>query len=135
MDAQQKTIAQNCKNGAENNTMTFPEIVGILMKSGFESYLVDFRRKAATYYLPNDESVEFETHETAVPVAATLNGSALSAAICEAQNLVPGYTYAGFCAKAKAAGCAGYIVSFSGKRAVYFGRTGETHVEYFLGSR
>jgi uncharacterized protein YbcV (DUF1398 family) len=135
MNTQLKTIAQNCKDAAENNTMTFPEIVGTLTESGFESYIVDFRRQSAAYYLPSDESVEFKTHATGVPVAAAFDPAALGAAIREAQNLVPGYTYKGFCAKAKAAGCAGYIVSFSGKRAVYFGRTGETHVEYFPGSR
>jgi uncharacterized protein YbcV (DUF1398 family) len=135
MDAQQKTIAENCKDGAETDTMTFPEIVRTLMGAGFESYIVDFRRRSATYYLPNDESVEFKTHESGVPVAARFDDAALSAAIREAQNLVPGYTYEGFCAKAKAAGCAAYMVSFPGKRAVYFGRTGETHVEYFPGSR
>ena len=48
-----------------------------------------------------------------------------------AQTLAPGYTYKGFCAKARAAGCAGYIVSFTGRRAVYFGRTAEIHVEHF----
>ncbi|HBK09218.1 MAG TPA: DUF1398 domain-containing protein [Acetobacteraceae bacterium] len=135
MDTQQRTIAKNCKDAAENNTMDFPQIVGKLIEAGFDSYIVDFRRQTATYYLPNDESVEFTTHETAVPVAAVLDGEALGAAIREAQNLVPGYTYKGFCAKAKAAGCAGYMVSFSGKRAVYFGRAGVTHVEYFPGSR
>ncbi len=30
MDAQQKTIAEDCMNGAESNTMTFPYIVGRL---------------------------------------------------------------------------------------------------------
>lgn len=135
MDAQQKTIAENCKDGAESDTITFLEIVRSLMKAGFDSYMVDFRRRSATYYLPNDESVEFKTDEIAVPVAARFDDAALSAAIREAQNRVPGYTYKGFCAKAKAAGCAAYMVSFSGKRAVYFGRTGETHVEYFPGSK
>ena len=135
MDAQLRTIAENCKNGAEDNTMTFPQIVGTLMKAGFESYIVDFRRQSATYYRADGESVEFKTHETAVPVAAALDAEALRAAIREAQHLVPGYTYGGFCAKAKSAGCAGYMVSISGKRALYFGRTGETHVEYFPGSR
>ena len=52
-------------------------------------------------------------------------------AIREAQALVPGYSYLGFCAKAKRAGCAGYMVSFSGRRALYFGRDGATHVEHF----
>ena len=40
-------------------------------------------------------------------------------------------SYAAFGAKAKAAGCAGYIVSFLGRRVVYFGHTAETHVEHF----
>ncbi len=135
MDAQQKTIARNCKDAAENNTMTFPQIIGILIESGFESYMVDFRRQAAAYYLPNGESVELKTHGTAIPVAAAFDAAALGAAIRDAQSLVPGYTYKGFCAKAKAAGCAGYMVSFPGKRAVYFGRTGETHTEYFPGAQ
>ena len=40
------------------------------------------------------------------------------------------YSYRGFCEKAKEAGCAGYLVSFLGRRVVYFGRTAETHVEH-----
>ena len=57
----------------------------------------------------------------------------IQAAIREAQAGGAGYTYEGFCKKVKAAGCAGYIVSFSGRRALYFGRTAETHVEFFPG--
>ena len=55
-------------------------------------------------------------------------------AIREAQSLVLGYTYKGFVAKVAGAGCAGYIVSFLGRRVLYFGRTAETHVEHFPGS-
>src|ERR1700759_54488 len=33
-----------------------------------------------------------------------------------------GYTYKGSCKKAVTAGCAGYVVSFPGRRAVYMGR-------------
>ncbi len=135
MDAQRKTIAQECKDGAENDTMTFPQIVGKLMEAGFESYAVDFRRQTAVYYMPDGDSVKFPIHEAEVPVAAAFDPKAIQAAIGEAQALVPGYTYRGFCAKVMAAGCAGYMVSFSGKRVVYFGRTAETHVEHFPGSR
>ena len=80
MDAQQKAIAQNCKDAAENNTMAFPQIIGILLESGFESYTVDFRRQTATYYLPNGESVEFKTHGTVIPVTAALDVTTLGAA-------------------------------------------------------
>jgi uncharacterized protein YbcV (DUF1398 family) len=39
--------------------------------------------------------------------------------------------YRAFCRQIAAAGCAGYFVSLPGRRAVYYGRTGETHVEHF----
>ncbi|KSB87840.1 hypothetical protein AS593_05055 [Caulobacter vibrioides] len=131
MDAQLIALARRCLDGAETGAMTFSQIVGALIEGGFESYVVDYRRATATYFLPGGESVELAAHAVAIPVAAALNAEALKAAIGEAQALVPGYTYAGFCAKAKAAGCAGYVVSFSGRRAVYFGRDGAVHTELF----
>ncbi len=131
MDPRLTKIAQTCLEGAETNTMTFPEIVGTLMQAGFERYAIDFRRATATYYLPDGDSVVLPTHRGEVPIAAALDIAAVQAAIREAQQLVAGYSYAGFCAKAMAAGRAGYIVSFTGRRALYFGRAAETHVEHF----
>ena len=57
--------------------------------------------------------------------------TAVRAAIHEAQSGAPGYSYQGFSRKVKAAGCAGYLVSFPGKRVLYVARTGETHTELF----
>ena len=124
-------IAERCLQGAEQDTMTFPQIVGLLIGEGFESYFVDFRRARAIYYRPDGDYVELATHVEPTPVAAAFDTGAIQAAIREAQQLAPGYTYQGFCRKVMAAGCAGYLISFSGRRAVYFGRTGETHVELF----
>lgn len=42
--------------GAENNTMTFPEILGQLMQAGFELYMVDFCKATITYYLPDGDN-------------------------------------------------------------------------------
>ena len=131
MNSHLVTIAQGCQEGAEADTMTFPEIVGTLMREGFESYAIDFRRATATYYRPDGDSVVLPTHRGEVSIADALDVGAVQTAIKEAQQLVPGYTYAGFCSKVMTAGCAGYIVSFTGRRAVYFGRTAETHVEHF----
>ncbi len=111
--------------------MTFPKIVGMLMEAGFESYAIDFRRATATYYLPDGESIELPVHRVNAPVAPSFDTALMQAAIREAQQQVPGYTYRGFCEKAVSAGCAGYVVSFSGRRALYVGRTAETHVEHF----
>lgn len=131
MDTRQSQIARSCLEGAESNTMNFPQIVRALMQAGFESYAIDFRRATATYFLPDGDSVVLPTRHGEVPIAGAMDAVAVQAAIKEAQNLVLGYTYAGFCQKVMAAGCAGYIVSFTGRRAVYFGRTAETHVEFF----
>jgi hypothetical protein len=56
-------------------------------------------------------------------------------AIHEAQTLAPGYTDKGFCAKVAEAGRAGYIVSFPGRRVLYYGRTAETHTGHFPDAR
>lgn len=133
MDDRKIEVARRCLEGAESNGMTFPEIVGLLMQEGFESYLIDFRRAMATYYLPDGDSVSLPIHKLEVPIAAAFDAAAIEAAIREAQRLVPGYTYKGFCRKVAIAGCAGYMVSFSGRRALYLGRTAETHVEHFPG--
>lgn len=133
MTPEQKASADACLKAAETGTMDFPLIVGTLMDAGFESYTIDFRRETATYYLPAGESIELAAHPAGAPVVASFDPAAMQAAIREAQTHAPGYTYAAFCRKAAEAGCAGYIVSFLGRRAVYFGRTGETHVEHFPG--
>lgn len=131
MNTALKTIAQNCLQAAEENTKTFPQIVEALMKAGFEGYTIDFRRAVGTYYLPNGESIDLPLDKHNNDVAAVFDLSTIQAAIKEAQMQVPGYTYAGFCTKVMQAGCAGYMVSFPGRRVLYFGRTAETHVELF----
>ena len=131
MNDQQKTAAQAARQAAETNRKTFPEIVGALTEAGFESYTVDYRRATTTYYLPNGESLELPAHRISAEIAPGLNADQLQAAIREAQQQVPGYSYRGFSEKAALAGCAGYIVSFSGRRALYFARTAETHLERF----
>ena len=130
-----KDAARSCLEGAETGAMTFPQIVGTLIGAGFDGYAVDLRRATATYYLPNGDAVELEAIRTTEPVAERFDAAVVKEAIREAQALVPGYTYKGFCAKVARAGCAGYLVSFVGKRVLYYGRTGETHTEYFPGTQ
>jgi uncharacterized protein YbcV (DUF1398 family) len=130
MDASTVAIAERCLRGAENDTMTFPEIVGTLAETGFEGYAIDFRALTATYYLRDGASAVLAIRAAAA-VSAGFDVAPIQAAIREAQALAPGYSYERFCRKVAAAGCAGYMVSFSGRRALYYGRTGETHVELF----
>ena len=132
MDAERIAIAQSCLDAARAGTMAFPEIVGTLIKSGFESYIVDYRSGTTTYFLPDGESVVLENGLTNGPVAPQFDQIGIPAQIKWAQANPSDYSYIAFCEKVKALGCAGYIVSFSGRRALYFGRTAETHVETFL---
>lgn len=135
MNEQMKAIARKCLEGAESGTMNFAQIVATLLDAGFEGYLVDFRRGMIAYYLPSGDSVELSGAKPSVPVAATFDSAVVRDAIREAQTLAPGYTYEGFVTKVAGAGCAGYIVSFLGKRVLYFGRSAETHIEHFPDSR
>lgn len=123
--------ARECLNAAESGSMAFPQIVGRLMAAGFESYVIDFRRSTATYFLPDGDAVELPLPPISQPVSVQFDSASVQAAIREAQQLVPGYTYRGFCDKVAKAGCAGYLVSLLGRRALYVGRTGETHTEFF----
>ena len=125
--------AQRCLHASFDGTMDFPSIVRALIDAGVEGYDVDFRRGTTTYFRATGESVQLAMPALATPVAATFDAGAVEQAVREAQRQAPGYTYAGFCARVKAAGCAGYRVSFLGRRVVYFGRTAEIHVEHFPG--
>lgn len=125
-------LARATLEGAESGAQSFPEGVRVLMAAGFDGYAVDFRCTTRTYYMPDGDSLALKIARSGA-VAERFNAAAIRSAIREAQQMVPGYTYKGFCAKVVAAGCAGYMVSLPGKRVLYYGRTGETHTEYFPG--
>ena len=130
-----KDLARATLEGSESGAMTFPQSLRLLMEAGFDGYAVDFRRSTRTYYMSNGETLELKTDPTPTPVAESFDAAVVKEAIREAQVLVPGYTYKGFCAKVARAGCAGYVVSLLGQRVLYCGRTGETHTEYFPGTQ
>jgi uncharacterized protein YbcV (DUF1398 family) len=131
MNEQLTATAQKTLDAAYAGTMDFPSIVRALMEAGFEGYDVDYRRGTSTYFLANGENLQLFLPKSSTGVAAEFRAADVERAVREAQRNAPGYTYVGFCAKVKAAGCAGYMVSFLGKRVVYYGRTAETHVEHF----
>ena len=131
MNAQQTAIAHACMAGAYSGEQSFPKILGALGAAGIEGYIVDYRRSLATYYAPDGDSCEVPCEPTAAKVADRFDAAEIAANIRAAQAGGPDYSYRGFCERVKAAGCAGYQVSLLGRRAVYFGRSGETHVELF----
>lgn len=131
MHASITSVIADCHEGSEADRIDFPTSLGKLNDAGVEGYFVDFRRSTKTYYLPEGESLELPAHRIEGEIAAAFHTGIVEDAVREAQAKAPGYTYFGFCRKVMAAGCAGYFVSILGRRVVYFGRTAETHVEYF----
>ncbi|MCJ8142596.1 DUF1398 domain-containing protein [Ancylobacter sp. A5.8] len=131
MDAERISIAETCLHAAHDGSLSFPDIVGRLIAAGFEGYTVDYRRNSHTCYLPDGDSIMMDMRPSAGHVAAAFDVAEIERLVRWAQANPADYSYRAFCEKAKAAGCAGYLVSFSGRRVVYFGRTAETHVELF----
>lgn len=131
MDAERTAIAQTCLNAAHDGSMSFPEIVGKLIGAGFEGYSVDYRRDTQIYYLPDSDSVMLDMQSSTGAIESAFDAIGVEKLVRWAQADGPDYSYKAFCQRLKAAGCAGYLVSFPGRRVVYFGRTAETHVEHF----
>ena len=131
MDAERISVANACLKAAHDGSLSFPEIVGRLIAAGFEGYTVDYRRNSQTYYLSDGDNVSMDMQPSAGSVAAAFDATEVERLVRWAQANPADYSYLAFCEKAKAAGCAGYLVSFPGRRVAYFGRTAETHVEHF----
>lgn len=131
MDAERIFIAETCLHAAHDGRLSFPEIVGKLISAGFEGYTVDYRRNTQTFYLPEGDSVALDMQPTSGSATSVFDAAEIERLVRWAQMNPADYSYVAFSEKAKAAGCAGYIVSFLGRRVVYFGRTAETHVEHF----
>ncbi|CAM5764070.1 hypothetical protein LMIY3S_01023 [Labrys miyagiensis] len=129
MDAQTRLVMEECSKGSAEGRLSFPDVVMKLSAAGVEMYHADFRRSETTYYMPDDAShVVAVGFEHASP-ARQFGPSGVEAAIraIQARRI----DYRQFCEAILAAGCVGYFVSLSGRRAIYFGRGGESFVEPF----
>ncbi len=115
--------------GSLAGQLTFPQVIGILTEAGVESYRVDFITGSDVFYLPDGR-----THTEPMPrafanVAATFSANDLKATIRAAQ--ADAVRYPEFVQRSIAAGVTSYHVYLTGRRAIYFGRKGEIHIEEF----
>ena len=114
---------------ALNGELTFPEIVARLAQIGVERYHADYSRQEITYYFPDGDSLPVATPHPSHITAAEFSPSAVEAAVRQSQRNE--HTYLDFIRKTMDAGCVGYFVQITGRRVIYFGRNGESHVEHF----
>ena len=133
MDAQVKALVRECTRASDEGCVSFGAIVMKLMGAGVERYHADLLRSEKTYYLPNGDSEVVPNDAIGVAPARTFSAEGVAAAVKAVQ--AGAIKYKEFCERAMAAGCVGYHVSMAGKRVVYYGRTGNNHVEWFPGAK
>lgn len=129
MDADVIEVMQECTDASDQERVTFPEVVRKLAQAGVERYHADLLRAEKIYYLPSGESHRVQALDVQTNPATAFTASGVEAAIRAIQ--LQTIQYREFCNRIARAGCVGYMVSLAGRRAVYYGRTGESHVELF----
>lgn len=130
MDASLIAELEACARLSYTVTGAFPQVVARLGVAGVERYHTDLVRAEKTSYLPDGQSHVCAIEPVGV-IADRFDAGAVAAAVAESQTgTLP---YRDFMARIAAAGCIGYIVSIVGRRALYLGRCGDTHVELFPG--
>ncbi len=129
MNAGQIQVIERCAKGALSGELAFPEIVGRLAQLGVERYHADYSRQEITYYLPDGDTTVVATPHPPHATAVEFTASTVEAAVRQSQRNE--HTYLDFIRKTMAAGCVGYFVQITGRRVIYFGRNGESHVEHF----
>lgn len=132
MDAKKTQVIQACARGALSGELAFPAIVRSLAQIGVERYHADYSRQEITYYLSDGDSLAVGAAHPSHATAAEFSPLAVEAAVRQSQRNE--HTYVDFIRKTMSAGCVGYFVQITGRRVLYFGRNGESHVEHFPAS-
>jgi len=129
MNAEQTQVIQGCARGALTGELAFPEIIGRLAQIGVERYHADYNRQEITYYFPDGDSLVVAAPHPSHITGVEFSSSAVEAAVRQSQRNE--HTYLDFIRETMAAGCVGYFVQITGRRVIYFGRNGDSHVEHF----
>jgi uncharacterized protein YbcV (DUF1398 family) len=133
MDAAIRNVMIEASRSSDEGNQSFGEIVMQLGKAGIERYHQDFLRSERTYYLPNGQSEVVQNERVETTPAQSFSAQGVEAAVRAVQ--AGAIRYKQFCRQVMEAGCVGYLVSLAGRRVVYYGRTGDMHVEHFPGGR
>ncbi|MGA8649023.1 MAG: DUF1398 family protein [Xanthobacteraceae bacterium] len=133
MDSGVKEVMVEATRASDEERATFGDVVMKLIQAGVERYHCDLVRGEKTYYLPNGESEVVAGEAVGVAPAGEFSAAGVDAAVREIQ--AGKIQYRTFCTRIAEAGCVGYHVSLAGQRAVYYGRTGDCHVEWFPGAK
>jgi len=122
-------VISNALAGSLAGTNAFSDVVRILTTEGVESYRADLVRLEETFYMPDGtthvEKMDFPARGIGERFSAAEVVSAIRAGQAGESK------YREFLNRVMDAGTTSYVVYLSGKKAIYFGRKGEFHVEEF----
>jgi uncharacterized protein YbcV (DUF1398 family) len=122
-------ILHRATSSSLDGTMKFPAIVGMLRDAGVESYRADLIHGGVTFYSSQAQSIAGPVTLPLQTVACSYDALAVKDAILASQQAA--ITYPQFLARVAAAGVAAYQVYIAGRRALYWSRRGDFHVEDF----
>jgi uncharacterized protein YbcV (DUF1398 family) len=128
MDAHVKDVVGEMSKASDEVRITFPAVVKALMDVGIERYHADLVAGRKTYYLPDGDFEEVQVHPVG-GAAREFSAEGVEKAVRSIQR--EEIRYREFCRLIADAGCVGYFVSLAGRRAVYYGRTADAHIEWF----
>jgi len=120
---------QECTEASDQERISFGDVVMKLMQAGVERYHADLLRADKIYYLPSGESHRIPAAPVEATPAQAFTAAGVAAAVRAIQQRQ--IQYREFCERIAQAGCVGYMVSLAGRRAVYYGRCGDSYVEPF----
>lgn len=125
-----KDTLEHCDSAAFAGTMTFPETVRHMHENGVEWYLADLLAGSKQHYSREGSTTLVTWRDWTTPnVAEAFDAAGVVSAIRNSQQ--GRCTYPEFLQAIAAAGVTHYTVHMGGRRAVYTGRHGDSHVEHF----
>ena len=133
MDAHVKDVVREMIKASDEERITFPAVVKALMEVKVERYRADLVTGRKTYYLADGDFEDVEVHKVG-GAPGEFSAEGVEKAV-RAMSSARRSGYRKFCRLIADAGCVGYFVSLTGRRAVYYGRTGDEHVEWFPGAK
>ncbi|MBS0236690.1 MAG: DUF1398 family protein [Proteobacteria bacterium] len=115
------------------DTMSFLEFVKTLIDVGMERYTVDFVSLKAAYYSINNEVYITDFEFEKLPISLQFDQASVKEAVLASRE--GRMKYKDFLPYIANAGCCRYEVFITGKKVIYFGRDGSTHIELFPENR
>ena len=81
MNTEQHSLIHETFTASSEGRIHFGQVIGQLISIGVQSYHVDYRAGRASYYLPDDSSIELDFAKPEHPIAAQFNVASIKAAM------------------------------------------------------